>query len=169
MNQFFTPDWRSLAFGDSFGHDVESTYLLLEAGHALGDLEPEKTWRVARALTDHALEQGWDEQWGGFTEEGNSWGRVKKEPGKIWWAQAEGLNTLLLMYDRTHEPRYWREFLKMWEFVRKYGIDEKEGGWRFAVDPINPGTGWKVHPTKAAYHSGRAMLNVVDRLRAMHP
>ena len=30
MNQFFTLDWRPLAFADSFGHDVETTYLLLE-------------------------------------------------------------------------------------------------------------------------------------------
>lgn len=170
MNQFFTPDWRPLAFADSYGHDVESTFLLLEAAHALGDVEPDKTWRIARALTDHALEFGWDEKWGGFVEEGNSWGRVRKEPGKIWWAQAEGLNTLLLMYDRTREPRYWRDFLKMWEYVSRHGIDEQGGGgWRFGVDPINPGTGWKVHPTKAAYHTGRAMLNVVDRLRSMRP
>lgn len=167
MNQFFTPDWRALAFADSYGHDVESTYLLLEAAEALRDPEAEKTWRIARSLTDHALEFGWDEKWGGFVEEGNSWGRVQKNPGKIWWAQAEGLNTLLLMYDRTREPRYWRDFIKMWDYIRQYGIDEKEGGWRFGVDPINPGTGWKVHPTKATYHSGRSMLNVADRLRTM--
>ena len=35
MNQFFTPDWRPLAFADSFGHDVETTYLLLETAHAV--------------------------------------------------------------------------------------------------------------------------------------
>jgi mannobiose 2-epimerase len=169
MNQFFTPDWRPLAFADSFGHDVETTYLLLETAHALGDAEAEKTWRAARSLTEHALALGWDEKWGGFVEEGNSWGRVRKEPAKIWWAQAEGLNTLLLMYDRTHEPRYWRDFVKMWDFIGQHGIDEKEGGWRFAVDPTKPGTGWKVHPTKAAYHTGRSMLNVIDRLRSMDP
>ena len=73
------------------------------------------------------------------------------------------------MYDKTHEPRDWRDFVKMWDFIRQHGIDEKEGGWRFAVDPVKPGTGWKVHPTKAAYHSGRSMLNVVDRLRTMDP
>ena len=169
MNQFFAPDWRPLAFGDSFGHDLETTYLLLEAAHALGDPEAEKTWRTARSLTDHALAIGWDEKWGGIVEEGNSWGRVRIEPGKIWWAQAEGLNTLLLMYDRTHEPRYWRDFVKLWDFIRQYGIDEKDGGWRFAVDPIKPGNGWKVHPSKAAYHTGRSMLNVIDRLRSMEP
>ncbi len=169
MNSFFTPDWRALAFADSFGHDVETTYLLLETAHALGDTEAKKTWRVARSLTDHALTLGWDEKWGGFVEEGNSWGRVKIEPGKIWWAQAEGLNTLLLMYDRTHDLRYWRDFVKMWNFIRQHGIDDQGGGWRFATDPIHPGTGWKVHPTKAAYHTGRSMLNVVDRLRSMEP
>ena len=51
----------------------------------------------------------------------------------------------------------------MWDFIRQYGIDEKEGGWRFAVDPIRPGNGWKVHPTKAAYHG--AVDDVIDRLR----
>src|SRR5689334_1549813 len=40
--------------------------------------------------------------------------------------------------DRTHEPRDWRDFLKIWEFIQQYGIDVTEGGWRFVVDPTSP-------------------------------
>ena len=53
MNQFFTLDWRPLAFADSFGHDVEICYLLSETDRAWGP-EPEKTWRAAGSFTDHA-------------------------------------------------------------------------------------------------------------------
>jgi hypothetical protein len=35
--------------------------------------------------------------------------------------------------------------------------------------PDKPGTGRKVHPTKAAYHTGRSTLNLIDRLRSMGP
>jgi mannobiose 2-epimerase len=119
-------------------------------------------------LTDHSLALAWDANYGGFWDEGNSWGgQQRHEPGKIWWAQAEGLNTLLLMYARTGELRYWQDFLKIWNYIRTYGIDEQEGGWRFSVNPLEKSSHWKVHPTKAAYHSGRAMLNVVDQLRRL--
>ena len=91
MNEFFTPDWRPLAFGDSFGHDAETTYLLLETARALGDQEAEKTWRTTRSLTDHALALGWTKSGAGSSRRGTVWGRVRIEPGKILVAQAEGL------------------------------------------------------------------------------
>lgn len=35
LNLFFTPDWRALPDHDSFGHDIETAYLLLEAEDVL--------------------------------------------------------------------------------------------------------------------------------------
>jgi len=166
MNQFFAPDWKPLPFADSFGHDVETTYLLLETAEALGLSEDDaRTFKVARRLTDHALRYGWDSEQGGFWEEGNAFGPAHTGESKIWWSQAEGLNSLLLLYERTGELRYWNDFVKLWGFVRSCGIDFERGGWRFGLNPVQANEGWKVHPWKTAYHSGRAMLNVADRLR----
>jgi mannobiose 2-epimerase len=66
LNYYFTPDWRAVPMHDSFGHDVETAYLMVEAAEALGRPDDEATWRSARAIVDHALEWGWDRKHGGF-------------------------------------------------------------------------------------------------------
>ncbi len=170
LNLFFTPDWRALPDHDSFGHDIETAYLLEEAAAALKLGEDAKTARVARSLVDHALVWGWDDTLGGFYDKGSAfapaWAREK-----IWWTQAEGLNSLLLMHQHYgHETsRYFDAFQKQWNFILRHQADRRYGEWYERVAPDgNPeprqakGTVWK-----AAYHNGRALMNVAAMLRAL--
>ena len=59
--------------------------------------------RVAKKMVDHALQNGWDDSVGGFYDEGyyfkDKEGITITHDTKNWWAQAEGLNTLLMMAD----------------------------------------------------------------------
>ena len=72
LNLYLTRDWRAIPAHDSFGHDVETAFLLVEAAAALDVPDDPKTWQVARVLVDHALEWGWDEDSGGFYDKGES-------------------------------------------------------------------------------------------------
>lgn len=168
LNLYFTPEWRPVPDHDSFGHDIETAYLLLEAAAVLGEPDEAATLTMARALVDHALEWGWDEPRGGFCDRGAAfapaWNREK-----IWWTQAEGLNVLLLMHERCggSARRYWDAFLKQWEFLWKYQIDHVHGEWYGSVSPEGTPKPDEAKATiwKAAYHNGRALLNVTERLR----
>ena len=100
LNYLFTPDWKPLPDHDSFGHDVETAYLLTEASAVLGRPEDARTWRLARRIVDHALDFGWDADNGGFYDSGAVFGSTPYTTDKIWWVQAEGLNALLLMHAR---------------------------------------------------------------------
>jgi mannobiose 2-epimerase len=169
LNLYFTPDWRALPDHDSFGHDVETAYLLLEASAALGRPDDGPTLSVARSLVDHALVWGWDDARGGFYDKGAAfapaWGREK-----VWWTQAEGLNALLLMHERfgRQSPRYWEAFLRQWDFIERYQFDRVHGEWYEVVhDDGKPRPGPKGSVWKAAYHNGRALMNVSDRLRQL--
>jgi mannobiose 2-epimerase len=185
LNLYFTPDWRPLPDHDSFGHDVETAYLLLEAAEVLSEsgmandrgrgdraraTDDARTLTVARSLVDHALAWGWDENHGGFYDKGAAfqpaWGREK-----IWWTQAEGLNALLLMHERfgSQTSRYWDAFVKQWDFIWNCQSDHRHGGWYETVSAEGrpkpgqaKGTVWK-----AAYHDGRALMNVSERLRRL--
>jgi mannobiose 2-epimerase len=84
MNLFFTPNWRAVPDHDSFGHDVETAYLLVEAAHALGKPNDARTWAAVRRLVDHALEFGWDAENGGFYDAGSAFGAATATD-KIWW------------------------------------------------------------------------------------
>lgn len=164
LNLYLTRDWRAIPAHDSFGHDVETAYLLVEAAEALGEPDDEKTWRVARSLVDHALDWGWDETHGGFYDKGDSFAASPLDTTKVWWTQAEGLNALAVMNHRfgRETDRYARALEKQWSFIQKHMLDPKHGGW-FAETTREGeliGDGAKANQWKANYHASRALMNV---------
>jgi mannobiose 2-epimerase len=187
LTLFAAADWTPVSYRDSadavrqknhyhdhvsFGHDVETAYLMLEASEALGIGGDSATARAAKQMVDHAVRNGWDDSVGGFYDEGYY---LKGKQGititldtKNWWAQAEGLNTLLLMADRyPNDPlRYDEKFLKQWQYIDTYLIDHQYGGWYQGGLDKEPQarTALKGQIWKAAYHDGRALMNVVRRL-----
>lgn len=168
LNLYFTRDWRPVPAHDSFGHDVETAYLLLEAAEVLGIPDDEATARVAKSLVDHALDWGWDAKHGGFYDKGEAFNGQAFDTKKVWWTQAEGLNALLLM-DRKHgkkDSRYRDAFLKQWEFIDRHLIDPEHGGWyeETTREGDRIGDGRKAQQWKANYHAARAMMNVVTML-----
>ncbi len=168
LNLYLTPDWRAIPAHDSFGHDVETAFLLVEAAAALGMPGDPKTWQVARGLVDHALEWGWDRVHGGFYDKGESFGGAAFDRKKVWWTAAEGLNALLFMHrkfgDRT--DRYARAFLLQWDFIEKHLLDPVHGGWYAETTQEGElsGDGAKAGQWKANYHTSRAMMNVARML-----
>lgn len=163
MNQFFTPDWRAVPDADSFGHDIETAYLLVEVSEALGKPNDARTWSDARRLVDHTLDFGFDTTRGGFYDAGSAFGAATKTD-KVWWTQAEGLNSLLLMHERfgRQTPRYWNAFVKQWNFIHQYQIDATNGGWRQSVSSEGNIIPNQIKSDKwtEGYHQGRALLNV---------
>ena len=186
---FFEADWApySLAGKDrkvvedllyydhvSFGHDVETAYLLEEAEHALSGHVSERTLAVGKQLVDHSLAAGWDAEQGGFIHAGfyfsgeKNLTRMKEE--KDWWAQAEGLNTLLIMADRypDDERDYAARLMEQWRYIDRWLIDHERGGWYSIGLDRRPDmtNASKAGIWKGAYHDGRALINVIRRLRA---
>lgn len=169
MHLFFNRDWTPVPDLDSYGHDVETAFLLLEASEALGRQQDPETERMARRLVDHALAFGWDEDLGGFYQEGPTWGEAH-DRHKEWWVQMEGLNALLLMHERygAETPRYFEAFEKQWAFIRDRQLDQEHGGVFRMVDPEGRPAGLdKSSIWKAAYHDGRALRHVAERLRRL--
>lgn len=170
LTLFFRPDWRRVEGPDSFGHDIETAFLVVEAAEALGRPEDEQTWSVARRLVDHALRVGYDRKHGGFYNEGTP-GGGELATEKIWWVQAEGLNVLLLMHEHFGRQtlRYWDAFVRQWDFISKHQIDQTHGGWYSQVHEDGtaiPGRAKSDRWTEG-YHQGRALINVTARLRRL--
>ncbi|MBC7829243.1 MAG: AGE family epimerase/isomerase [Chitinophagaceae bacterium] len=185
---FFEPDWKPVSFIDSsettilqhrnldhvsFGHDVETAFLMLEASHALGIQNDTKTLTIAKRMVDHALQNGWDHKTGGFYDEGyyfkNKTGISIIKETKNWWAQAEGLNTLLLMADLFPKDRmqYFQKFKLLWQYAQTYLIDHEYGDWYEGGLDKQPEKkkALKGHIWKATYHQYRALANCIQQLR----
>lgn len=187
LTLFFQPDWTPVTFKNtskdnilkhrsldhvSFGHDVETAFLLLEASHVLGNKNDEVTMKVAKRMVDHSLKNGWDNTAGGFYDEGYYF-RDKKgmtiiKDTKNWWAQAEALNTLLLMADHfpNDEMKYFDKFKTLWNYTQTNLIDHQYGDWYQGGLDKEPQQqkGLKGHIWKATYHQYRALSNCVQRL-----
>jgi cellobiose epimerase len=187
LTLFFQPDWTPVSVRDSsrayilrhhnldyvsFGHDVETAYLMLEASQALGLVNDTTTLIIGKKMVDHALRNGWDARLGGFYDEGFYF---KGDPSitilkqsKNWWAQAEGMNTLLLMsgYFPNDPQQYFEKFKLLWQYTQTYLIDHVNGGWYEEGLDQEPQrkTALKGHIWKATYHNYRALSNCVDRL-----
>jgi cellobiose epimerase len=188
LTLFFLPDWTPVSFRDSskavimrhhnldhvsFGHDVETAYLMLEASHALGIKDNARTLQIGKKMVDHALTKGWDNDTGGFYDEGYYF-KDKEDitiirDTKNWWAQAEGLNTLLIMADQfpDDELQYFEKFKTIWNYINTNLIDHEHGEWYSGGLDKEPQqrTALKGHIWKAAYHQYRAMANCVQKLR----
>jgi mannobiose 2-epimerase len=185
---FFKPDWTPVLYGDSaqavhkkhfyidhisFGHDVETAYLMLEASHVLGWKNDTTTLKVAKRMTDHALRNGWDNATGGFYNAGYYLKGEDKitilHDAKNWWSQAEGLNTLLLMADLFPGDtlQYFDKFKTLWKYTNANIIDHEHGGWYEGGLDKEPRhkTGLKGHMWKACYHEFRSLSNCEKRLR----
>lgn len=185
---FFQPDWTPVSFKDSseavilkhknldhvsFGHDVETAYLLLEASHTLGLKNDTGTLRIAKRMTDQAIRNGWDAKNGGFYDEGyyfnNKPGLTIIKDSKNWWSQAECMNTLLLMADKFPlDPlQYFEKFKQQWHYIQTYMIDHEYGDWYEEGIDTRPQrkTSLKGHIWKETYHHLRSMANCVERLK----
>jgi len=188
LTLFFTTNWQPVSYRDSsqalldshhnldhvsYGHDVETAYLMMEASEILGIKNDTTTWRIAKRMVDHALTTGWDSTTGGFYDEGYYFKdsdtiHILKD-SKNWWAQAEGLNTLLIMADTypADEMNYYEKFQQQWHYINRYVIDHKFGDW-FAggldKEPFQEHA-LKGHMWKACYHQYRALENCTVRLR----
>jgi mannobiose 2-epimerase len=186
LQLFFEPDWtlvkrQPAEEGDeegqwflnhfTYGHDVETAYLLLETAHVLGWAEEDKTHHIAKRLVDHSLASGWDTDKGGFFDAG-----VAGENGirivnnhKSWWGLVEGMNALLLMHTLyPDDPQdYYSLFLKSWEHIDTYLIDKTYGGWYNNATDTYPETvdQQKSHIWKTTYHNLRGMVNCIHMLR----
>lgn len=156
----------------SYGHDVETAFLMLEASEIAGLKNDTLTLRIAKKMVDHSLASGWDKSVGGFYEagyyfKGQDTVTIIKN-NKNWWAQAEGMNTLLMMSELfPDDPHNYKSlFLKEWDYIKTYLIDHEHGDWYPNGIDKSPGDklAMKSQIWKCNYHNSRSMMNCMKRL-----
>ncbi|RYG50700.1 MAG: N-acylglucosamine 2-epimerase [Chitinophagaceae bacterium] len=188
LRLFFYPDWKPVSNRDSsraiilerkgvdhvsFGHDVETAFLMMEASEALGIEHDQRTWDIGKKMVDHSLATGWDDKIGGFYDEGyyfkDAGGKMEIiRNTKNWWAQSEGLNTLMIFSEiyPNDKHNYFAQFKKLWNYSNTYLIDHKYGDWyEYGIDGSPKSkTALKAHIWKGTYHSFRSLMNCIKRL-----
>jgi mannobiose 2-epimerase len=170
------PDWTPLPDIARYGHGLRVANLLLAGSAALNGTVDPTTAAVAKSMADSMLRVAWDPERGGFHSAGGSFAPLDVEGTKVfvrtkaWWPQAEGLRLLLSMA-RLYpaDPADYRaHFVRLWEYVRKYLIDARHGGWFQAGIDETPEARKlpKAFPWKDCSHETEALL---ECLQATNP
>nr|WP_188540891.1 AGE family epimerase/isomerase [Paenibacillus segetis] len=161
---FFDEEWQIKSHHISYGHDIEGSWLLVEAAEVLGDSELiRRVQRIAILMAEAVLTEGVD-------EDGAIWNEADKQgltdSNKDWWPQAEAMVGFYNSYQLTGDTRFEEASLRSWNFIRNYMVDQVHGEWYWSVNQarIPQAHEPKVSVWKCPYHNGRACLEMLHRL-----
>ncbi len=163
MEVFFDANMKTISDLHSFGHDIETTWLLDRGVDILGDQEYiDKIRPVTKELADCILEVAFDGQ---SLDNEKFHGEV--DTTKIWWAQAEAVVGFINAYEKMPEKKEYLETAKtIWEFIKKYLINKEAGSeWNWDVDANGVPKSKRefVGIWKCPYHNGRMCFELINR------
>ncbi len=159
---FFDRDWSVRSEIDSYGHDIESTWLLCEAAEILNDkVLLAEVERVALQITEVTITEGLAKQGGLYYEKEVT--ELKEE--FHWWPQAEAVIGFFNAWQISKDKKYLHLSLESWEFIQNNIIDKKNGEWLWGVGSnLKPLEMDKINTWKAPYHNARMCMEMMRRL-----
>lgn len=160
---FCDDDWQNLEPVDSYGHDIETSWLLTEAAEALGDEAIlSRVRKQALQMTDAALASGMRSD-GVMIYEKSAHGVNERQ---AWWVQAEAVVGCLNAWQISGQRKYYDQVVKTWNYIKTHFVDPKDGEWWRNLDahgnpnPREP----KVSMWNCPYHNSRMAFEAVRRL-----
>lgn len=161
LHLFFDEEWVLKSFIFSYGHDIETAWLLLEAVYVLNDeVLYNKVKEKAIFISDVFIEEAIDSDGGVMNEINSKTGEVDTD--RHWWQQAEAVVGLYKVYEITSDEKYIDAALLIWRFINDKVIDHKYGEWFWLIDK-NGDYDVKVEKVgmwKCPYHNSRACIEV---------
>ncbi len=163
LHLFFDENWRLKSSIISYGHDIEASWLLMEAAELLADPSLlQKAEAFALKLAQVTLAEGLDET-GGIYNEIHENGALDKD--KHWWPQAEAVIGFWNAWQLSEEEVYQQAAWKTWTFIKQSIIDQVDGEWHWGrtADQQLMQQEDKAGPWKAPYHNSRMCIEIIKR------
>ncbi|WP_449602424.1 AGE family epimerase/isomerase [Paenibacillus sp. Marseille-Q9583] len=163
---FLDEAWNVKSDIISYGHDIEGSWLLVEAAEILGEEKLlQRVRTVAISMAEAVLAEGIDTD-GGIWNEADLSGLLSKD--KDWWPQAEAVVGFYNAYQLTGDGKFNDAAQASWTFIDKYMVDHQLGEWYWGVDenhlPLPHAS--KVSAWKCPYHNSRACFEMIARLNS---
>ncbi len=160
---FCDDNWNTLGNADSYGHDIEASWLMCECAEVLGDEELKNTVnKQAVEMVDAALAEGVN---------GDGSMRYGRDEGVYrmnlqWWPQCESIVGCINAWQITGQRKYFDAAARTWEFVKDNFIDREYGGW---FKNLSADRRPDMHDAKASiwncpYHNSRMGYEILSRL-----
>ena len=159
---FFDRTWNSLIDLYSYGHDIETAWLVDRGLDVLDDAAYKKRLRpVTKQITRNIYDRAYIDH--SLVNEAEN-GIV--DTTRVWWVQAEAVVGFLNGWQRSPEhSEYLKAAEDIWEYIKEKVVDHRDGSeWFWAVDregrPLEKPI---VESWKCPYHNGRMCIEVIRR------
>jgi len=160
---FLDKKWNSTSSIESYGHDIESSWLLYEAAYLLGDPGLLERVRETSIRIADAAAEGLQPDGSLIYEKDVSTGRRNSE--RSWWPQAETIVGYMNAYELTGNEKYLDNSINCWNYTKNHFVDNKAGGWYSSVSESGiAGRGDKAGFWTCPYHNGRMCLEIIERV-----
>ena len=160
---FFDNEWNSLVEMDSYGHDVETGWLLCDAARVLDDQALiDKADQIALDVTKTCLAEGMSEK--GYMTYEKKGGKASKHCS--WWGQIETMIACINAWQISGDESYLHAGDTVWTFVKQNMIDTEYGEWYSDCFDGKPGKDApKVSMWRCPYHTVRLGVEMYNRLK----
>ena len=167
LDLFFDMDWtRGAGHLESYGHDIECSWLLHEAALVLGDEKVLKKVEPIVQMVAQASEKGLRPDGSMIHEANIDTGHVDDD--LHWWVQAENVVGWLNLYQYFGDEDALQKALRCWDYIKEHIIDWEHGEWywsRHADGSLNQDDDhagfWK-----CPYHNSRMCLEIILRVKS---
>ena len=162
---FFNKSWNSLKEQISYGHDIEASWLLVEAAELLKDKEllqrtEQTALKIAQAVYTEALGEK-----GSVIYEMEPGGHIVDQ--RHWWAHAEAVVGFYNAFQLSGQPHFAIAAEKVWNYIQAHFVDRQHGDWFKVLEadgtPIL--TQNKTGPWECPYHHARMCFEMSRRLK----
>ena len=164
LDLFFEMDWtRGAGHLESYGHDIECSWLLHEAALVLGDANVlAKVEPIVKAVAQASAK--------GLRPDGALIHEANLDTGHVdddlhWWVQAENVVGWYNIWQHFGDEEALNRAEKCWQYIKKQLIDFEHGEWywsRHANGLLNT-TDDKAGFWKCPYHNTRMCLEIIER------
>ena len=161
---FFDRNMNTILDLHSYGHDIETAWLMDRGVEVLGEKKyEEKMTPITKDLTAEIYKVAFDGH-----SLANECEKGVVNVHRIWWVQAE---TVIGFLNGWQKDPFRTEYLDAakseWQFIKDHVMDKRQGSeWFWEVDQSGkPYEGRPiVEPWKCPYHNGRMCFEVIRRL-----
>lgn len=159
LGLFFDNEWNRQDRNLSYGHDIEASWLLLEAAQVIGSHEwIDRAMTETRLIAEAALE-------GRCTDGSMVYERFRDghyDNDKHWWVQAENVVGQIYLWKFHNMPGQLDRAQQTWEFIKREIVDHENGEWHWMA---RRGSGDdKAGFWKCPYHNSRMCVEAAAQL-----
>ena len=160
LQLYFRRDWSVIPAAVSYGHDIETSWLLLECAFATRDIDVISRVRTFAASLGRAGNEGLLPD-GSMLYEKLPDGTL--DESRQWWVQAETVVGNLWLWKYHGDDGAADRAMVCWAYIRDRLVDRDGGDWYWAILP--DGTPDLAQPKagfwKCPYHNARMCLEIL--------